>query len=138
MRTVFKLGVVFLAGISAWACSNSGYGGPTSGSVAPSGPGDGSGIVTVSVVAINGAQSFSPNPAARPTGQRIVWHNIDSVTHRVVLNDGSFDSGNLAPGASSAPMTITSTGAAYHCSIHPEMVGSDNMASALATPPSTY
>ena len=138
MRTVFKLGVVFLAGIGAWACSGSGSGGANSGSVAPSGPSDPGGIVTVSVVAINGAQSFSPNPATLPTGQRIVWHNIDSVTHRVVLNDGSFDSGNLAPGASSAPMTITSTGAAYHCSIHPEMVGSVNMASALATPPSTY
>jgi plastocyanin len=67
-----------------------------------------------------------------------VWHNIDTITHRVVLNDGSLDSGNLAPGTSSAPMTIPSAGAAYHCSIHPEMVGSVNMPSAPATPPSTY
>jgi plastocyanin len=138
MRTVFKLGVVFLAGIGVWACSGSGYGGGTSGSVTPSSPSDPGGIVTVNVVAINGAQSFSPNPATLPTGQRIVWHNIDTITHRVVLNDGSLDSGNLAPGTSSAPMTIPSAGAAYHCSIHPEMVGSVNMPSAPATPPSTY
>jgi plastocyanin len=84
------------------------------------------GIVTVNVVAIHGAQSFSPNPATLPAGQEIVWHNIDSVTHRVVLNDATIDTGNLAPGASSAPMTIGTAGGAYHCSIHPEMIGSIN------------
>jgi len=81
--------------------------------------------VTINVVAINGAQSFSPNPATLPAGQTVVWHNIDSITHRVVLNDGSVDTGNLNPGASSQPMTINipSGGAPYHCSIHPVMVG---------------
>src|SRR4051812_31087570 len=64
------------------------------------------GIVTINVVGINGAQSFSPNPATLPAGQMVVWHNVDSITHRVVLNDGSLDSGNLNPGASSLPMTI--------------------------------
>ena len=81
--------------------------------------------MTINVVAINGAQSFSPNPATLPAGQTVVWHNIDSITHRVVLNDGSFDTGNLNPGASSQPMTINipSGGDPYHCSIHPVMVG---------------
>src|SRR6266567_545182 len=63
-------------------------------------------IVTINVVGINGAQSFSPNPATLPAGQMVVWHNIDSITHRVVLNDGSLDTGNIGPGASSRPMTI--------------------------------
>jgi hypothetical protein len=80
--------------------------------------------VTINVVAINGAQSFSPNPATLPAGQRIIWHNVDNTTHRVVLNDGSVDTGNLAPGASSQPMAIRAAGGAYHCAIHPEMVGS--------------
>src|SRR5207302_9397446 len=44
-------------------------------------------IVTINVVGINGAQSFSPNPATLPAGQMVVWHNVDSITHRVVLND---------------------------------------------------
>jgi plastocyanin len=82
--------------------------------------------VTINVVAINGAQSFSPNPATLPAGQTVVWHNIDSITHRVVLNDGSVDTGNLNPGASSQPMTINnipSVGDPYFCSIHPVMVG---------------
>jgi plastocyanin len=81
--------------------------------------------VTINVVGINGAQSFSPNPATLPAGQMVVWHNIDSITHRVVLNDGSLDTGNLDPGASSRPMAINVPAAAdpYHCSIHPVMVG---------------
>ena len=81
--------------------------------------------MTINVLGVNGAQSFSPNPATLPAGQTVVWHNVDSITHRVVLNDGSFDTGNLNPGASSRPMTINvpSAGDPYHCSIHPSMVG---------------
>ena len=79
--------------------------------------------MTISVLGVDGAQSFSPNPATLPAGQRVVWHNVDSITHRVVLNDGSLDTGNLAPGASSQPMSINTVTEPYHCSIHPSMVG---------------
>jgi plastocyanin len=85
-----------------------------------------SGVVTINVVAIDGAQSFSPNPASLPVGQMVVWHNVDSITHHVVLNDQSIDTGDLLPGASSQPMTIAAAGGQYHCSIHPVMVGSLN------------
>jgi plastocyanin len=88
--------------------------------VTPTPPG---GIVTVDVVSENGAQSFSPNPAALPAGQMVIWHNIDGVTHRVVLNNGSLDTGDLRPGASSQAMSINGGGGGYHCSIHPSMVG---------------
>ena len=57
------------------------------------------GLVTINVVGINGAQSFSPNPSTLPAGQMVVWHNVDSITHRVVLNDGSLDTGNIAGGS---------------------------------------
>jgi plastocyanin len=79
--------------------------------------------VTITVVSENGAQSFSPNPATLLAGQTVVWRNIDRVTHRVVLNNGSLDTGDLAPGASSQPMSINTGGGPYHCSIHPSMVG---------------
>jgi plastocyanin len=78
--------------------------------------------VTIDVVGMNGAQSFSPNPATAHAGQTVVWHNVDTVTHRVVLDDGELDSGNIAPGAFSAPMPLVAPGP-YHCSIHPPMVG---------------
>ena len=90
------------------------------------------GVVTISVVADNGAQSFSPNPATLPAGQTVVWRNVDNVTHRMVLDAGSLDTGNLAPGASSQPMSINAGGGPYHCSIHPSMVGTIVQGASLA------
>jgi len=115
-------------GLGMWGCGGSGY---STGSGSPNSPTpatSSSGVVTINVVAINGAQSFVPNPATVPSGQVIVWHNVDTVTHRVVLNDRSVDTGDLAPGASSQPMTLGGTGGGqYHCSIHPVMIGSINL-----------
>jgi len=52
----------------------------------------------------------------------VVWHNVDTTTHQVVLDDGTLDTGNLPPGAFSQPMMLAAPGP-YHCSIHPDMVG---------------
>ena len=135
MRAFPAAAAVVTLGISAWGCSGNGYGaGPGVTPVSPMAS-SGSNIVTVSVVAINGAQSFSPNPAALKSGQRIVWRNIDSITHRVVLNDGSMDTKDLAPGASSQAMTVGGQWASYHCAIHPEMIGSINQDSSPPTSP---
>jgi plastocyanin len=78
--------------------------------------------VTINVVAVDGSQSFSPNPLTIPAGEMVVWHNVDSITHRVVMDDRSIDAGNLDPGAFSSPMFLEATDA-YHCTIHPVMVG---------------
>jgi plastocyanin len=120
---VLMSGVVVALSLGVWSCSGSDYGSGAAGNSGnPTAP-EGAGIVTINVVAINGAQSFSPNPATVPSGQTVVWHNIDNTTHRVVLNDRSVDTGDLAPGAFSRPMTIAAGGGPYHCSIHPVMVG---------------
>ena len=108
---------VAVLGLSVWGCGNSGN---TSSPSTPS-PMPGT-AVTINVVAVNGSQSFSPNPATIPAGQMVVWHNVDAITHRVVLDDRSIDTGNLDPGAFSSPMFLEATGA-YHCTIHPVMVG---------------
>ena len=105
--------------LGAAACSG-GYG--TSSPTSPSNDQPPTGAVIIDVVGINGARSFSPNPATVPTGQTVVWRNIDTTTHRVVLNDGRLDTGNIPPGSVSAPMTLGAPGG-YHCSIHPEMIG---------------
>jgi plastocyanin len=78
--------------------------------------------VTITITSQNGAQSFSPNPASAG-GQMVVFRNNDSVAHRVVLNDGSIDTGNINPGATSAAVQMPSAGTNYHCSVHPGMVG---------------
>jgi plastocyanin len=119
---------VVTLGLGVWGCGGNSYTSGNSGSsgspIAPTSTI--SGIVTINVVAVNGAQSFSPNPASLPVGQMVVWHNVDRITHRVLLNDGSVDTGDLQPGASSQPMAIAAAGGQYHCSIHPVMVGSLN------------
>src|SRR5260221_12284121 len=123
MRAFVTTMVVLTLGLGVWGCGSNSYNSGNSGNpIAPTS--STSGVVTINVVAINGAQSFSPNPASLPVGQMVVWHNVDSITHHVVLNDGSVDTGDLAPGASSRPMMIGS--GQYHCAIHPVMVGSVN------------
>jgi plastocyanin len=90
--------------------------------------------VTINVVADKGTQSFSPNPATLPAGQVVVWRNVDSITHRVVLDNGSLDTGDIAAGASSQAMSINN-GGPYHCSIHPSMVGTIIPAASTAPAP---
>jgi plastocyanin len=80
------------------------------------------GAIVINVVGVNGDRSFSPNPATVPAGQTVVWHNVDTVIHRVVLNAGGLDTGDIAPGAFSQPMTLAAAGP-YLCSLHPSMVG---------------
>jgi len=94
----------------------------------------GTNVVTINITSNNGAQSFSPNPASIQSGQMVVWHNADSITHRVVLNDGSIDTGNLAPGQSSDAKAWAASSAQYHCSLHPSMVGSVNASTSTAPP----
>jgi plastocyanin len=134
MRVFVTASAVVALALSVWGCGGSGYSTGTNGNPTtptPSTPG----VVTINVVAVNGAQSFSPNPATLPAGQMVVWHNVDTITHRVVLNDGSVDTGNLAPGASSRAMALAPVGGQYHCSIHPVMVGSVNQNTPASTSP---
>lgn len=63
--------------------------------------------------------------------------NADSITHRVVLNDGTFDTGNIAPGATSRTFTMPTTGVTYHCLLHPTMVGAVTSSTGGAPPPCT-
>jgi plastocyanin len=132
----FAIASVLTLSLGIWGCS--GYSNGIADNPAAPTPMTSNGVVTINVVAINGAQSFSPNPATLPAGQMVVWHNVNNTTHRVVLNDRSVDTGDLAPGASSQPMAIGAAGGQYHCSIHPEMIGSINRDTSTSPPPSSY
>ena len=80
------------------------------------------------------AKSFSPNPAS-VGGQTVVFKNNSNETHRVVLNDGSIDTGDIAPGATSRSVVMPASGTNYHCSLHPAMQGSVNAQAGGAPPP---
>jgi plastocyanin len=133
MRAFLMVGAVVAVGLGMWGCGGS-YSSGGSGNPNSPTPSTAAGVVTVNVVAINGAQSFSPNPATLPAGQMIVWHNVDNVTHHVLLNDGSVDTGDLPPGASSRPMPVEAGGGPYHCTIHPVMVGGINQGTTSQQP----
>lgn len=123
--------VLMSSGLAA-ACALSACGG---GSSAPTSPGSStSTALTITITRDNGAQSFSPNPAS--AGARlVVFRNNDSVVHRVILNDGTLDTGDIAPGATSRELMMPGTGTNYHCTIHPGMIGSVNPATGGPPPP---
>ncbi len=110
--------VTVAALLGAAACGGYGGSAPTAPELAA--PPDGAIIVTI--VGERGALSFSPDPATIPAGQPVSWHNADNTIHHVVLNDGRLDAGNIGPGRYSPAMTLPDAGG-YHCSIHPDMVG---------------
>ena len=106
-----------------------GCGGGSSSPAAPTTPppsGGGGASTTISIVADNGNQSFAPNPASVPVGQTVAWRNVDSTTHHIVADDGSFDAGLTAPGATGVTVTVGNGTITYHCAIHPTMVGTIN------------
>ena len=112
-------------GLAAWSCGGGSGGGP---SVVPSGPTPAppSTATTIEIVGERGGQSFSPNPASVRQSTSFTWRNMDNKVHRIVMNDGSLDSGDIAPGGSSPVLRLGSDGANYHCAIHPGMIGSIN------------
>jgi plastocyanin len=128
-----------LAGVVLSAsCGGSGgsQGGSTPSSPSPP-PSGSSNIVTVTITGVNGARSFSPNPASCRDGQMVVFRNADIITHRVVLDDRSIDTGDIAPGASTQPLALAGVSKSYHCPLHPNMVGSLNEATTPEPPPCT-
>jgi plastocyanin len=116
---------VSVIAVATWGCGGS--------SGSPSGP-DSSGAATITIVGDRGAQSFSPNPASVSQGETFVWRNTDGVVHHIVFNDGSHDSGDIAPGASSPALRLDVDGANFHCTIHPTMVGSISRSNGVPPP----
>ena len=94
------------------------------GSSSPSAPTAGA-DVTISMVGDRGNQSFAPNPTTMRVGQTVAWKNNDSTVHNALEDAGErFASGNVNPGASSEPKTMSAAGTfTYHCTIHPGMIG---------------
>jgi plastocyanin len=78
--------------------------------------------LTINIVGTFGAAAFAPNPLQAAIGNTIVWSNTDLIVHDIVLDDGT-PVGILAPGQSSAPISISTPTAGYHCTLHPSMVG---------------
>ena len=92
----------------------------------------------VSGAASKGSAAFDPNPKTASLGSAssvsVRWVNTyfsgssyndsgtSAVTHHIVADDGSFDTGSLGGNATSTK-TLTAGTYSYHCVIHPTMVG---------------
>jgi plastocyanin len=134
MKSVVALSGTLLVILICSACGgNNSYNNPSS-PTPPQAPA--AGAIQIGIVGNKGAQSFTPNPASVAQGQMMQFKNSDGVIHRIVANDGSFDTGNIGGGATSAAIPLNTNGANYHCSLHPGMIGSIN-ASTGAPPPCT-
>ncbi|MGD9905521.1 MAG: hypothetical protein AB7U83_18785 [Vicinamibacterales bacterium] len=118
-----------------WGCGGGGGGGSVT-PTAPSAPAaPAATTVVVSVVGSVGNTAYQPNPVRAATGDTVMFRNNDSTVHRIVMNDGSADLGDVAPGATSRGFTVRNGNALeFHCTIHPSMVGSINGATAPEPP----
>lgn len=73
------------------------------------------------------ATAYAPNPVTVAVGGAVTWTNNDTTTHTSTGDGGTWDSGNIAPGATFT-RTFSSTGSfRYHCTIHPGMIGTVNV-----------
>lgn len=134
---MYRLRSIALLMASAVIAVSCGGGGSPSGPTPPAGGGNGgtNATVTITITGQGGRLAFSPNPATVSAGQLVVFKNNDKETHHVMLDDGTVQTPDIAPGATSAPVAMGTSGAkTYHCSIHPGMVGGFNGAEAEPPP----
>jgi plastocyanin len=115
MKRAFSMCVLLSAAGLATGCGSS--------SSTPTTP-TSSADVTIAIQGNRGNQSFAPEPAMMRVGQTVAWRNADSVTHNATQDTNRFATSNLAGGATSSPITMSTAGTfTYHCTIHPGMVG---------------
>jgi len=64
---------------------------------------------------------FSPQQITARVGETVEWKNEDIFSHTVTADDGSFDSGLIAPGHSWRVKVQKVGEIEYHCRPHPNM-----------------
>lgn len=80
---------------------------------------------------------FSPNPIRITAGSTVTWTNTTSPTHTSTSDTGAWNTGNIAPGATSGAVSFPTAGTfTYHCAIHPTMTGSVIVSAAAPAPTS--
>ncbi len=106
------------------ALMSPGCGGDDKNPTSPGGGGGGTANVTINIVGISGANSFSPSPDTVTVGQTVSWKNNDGVTHTSTADGMSWNTMNIAPGGTSTPIAMNTAGSfGYHCTPHPAMTG---------------
>lgn len=107
---------------------------PSTSSAGGGGYGYGSGSASASAAASAGSAGsasgvkvidfgFDPSSITVKVGTSLTWTNTGAATHTVTADDASFDSGNLASGATFSQTFAKAGTFTYHCKIHASMKG---------------
>jgi len=128
---------LFAAALLAMAsCGGGGYAAPSPTPTPNPTPAPTPSSITVTIVGSSGNKAFTPNPVMANAGDTLVFKNNDAAMHHLVMNDGSADVGEIAPGASKS-LAVKGSGGLFHCTIHSTMIGSINGSEAPPEPPCT-
>ncbi len=71
-------------------------------------------------ITIENSQFGNGQPVVIKAGTVVTWVNKDDTTHTATSNSGVWDTGIIAPGTSSKPVTFSTPGTfPYFCQVHP-------------------
>ena len=76
--------------------------------------------------------AFDPAAVEIPVGATVTWTNTGAAPHTATASDGTFDSGQLAPGATFSHTFNAAGTFPYICQIHPQMTGTVTVVDAAA------
>jgi plastocyanin len=79
--------------------------------------------------------AFSPRSVSAVVGDSVTWTNRGSAVHTATADNGSFDSGTVKPGGKWRFALAKVGRFRYHCSFHPNMVGTITVAAAGSPAP---
>ncbi len=65
--------------------------------------------------------AYAPSVATLRFGDAVTWTNLDIVPHTVTATNGSWDSGEIAPGESWSMIVTETVALDYYCVYHPGM-----------------
>ncbi|HWT46058.1 MAG TPA: hypothetical protein VN085_08825, partial [Vicinamibacterales bacterium] len=97
MNLRFALASIVLLAVAA---CGSGYSGSTPTSPSTGGTNtQGTPVSIVSGASVKTNTAFAPSPVVIAPGGTVTWTNNDNTSHTSSADDGSWNSGNIAPGA---------------------------------------
>jgi plastocyanin len=114
VAVVLAVAIILVVAVAATGCGSSSNSTTTAGTPATTS--------SAAQVVIKGF-AFDPASITIKAGESVTWTNQDSPTHTITADNGEFDSGNIASGATYS-FTFAKAGTyPYHCTIHPSMKG---------------
>ena len=92
-------------------------------SPAPAPVGTSSSVTIPAGAATLGNGAYTPDDLSVAVGTTVTWMNTDAVAHTSTSDTPGWDSGIVAPGGQFSFAFQTAGTFAYHCAIHPGMIG---------------